>query len=1067
MQVPSAAVAISTDVAGVEEATTLLAKKACAPLRHRIRKFDLESDLQDLTDICANVYGGTDYMPRIIHRIAKDPGVLVLAAESLLSGDAEQQPDEVEEPGQQQEQQQQVQRQEQAEGTDSQTGSSKPFSINGISSMVAMLCRSDGMVSLSIPLVSLWQFVVSGEATPYGYTGCGPSAPPSLHVVPAQLLQPQLPTSGAHADPPASSASTPVAAATPRSATAAAGPIRQIVTCTVTYNTAAQRIIGRQLSGPLYEVEIWPGPPLLEEYEAAGAWVRGVGLKPGTPSMIDWLPNVREVLGADVAAQALLPHWRRVTSDCELRAAVAQLLYGRSGSGTSALAADGCAGISAARGADGLCDGGQDGASDAGPVTMATSSSGRPPIPGSLTEQPDTDFLWLPMPYDLWPLEGAFIQRELAEGNIWLLAEPATEGSHSLRGQVVPMASAGTEDSNAKDGAIVGVMVLTHFETLSRVCAGILARNNAVVHAAIAHAGRLQPHFMASVLRVPAGCKRSKPALNLGLPNTDVTEGTVGTGTMELVPPSPVPSPLSPPAARPPASGRGAVARRNNGDGRQSAAAAAAAAIAATAPLRTPECKVGRSCQGDADKVKQRPRDPVLRSKIMVLDVAAAAGQLAKGTGASGLDDAAAASGPRTRRSVARTNQQPVLDKDRLPATSKARGLGRGVSARPAQQAAATPGTCAKRDDGALDSGTRTAPQGDIPSGAKSRPTRFAAAAAAAGITAAATAGTTPAGLTQAPLQHQQQPAAGPMQALPVVRESQDAQDDDEASRPKKRPRKGPVQETTHEAEAGKQAVIQGGKDAGSDAAGPVPIPLPVQVQGPSPSSTPRRRLDPVLRFPVKLMHFGPLRPRASQVDAAAAAAAARDAAVIDRGAEPEGNKGDGAICGLKSLDVAPREGENLSCPRVGARDSRSLCRANGDRPTCRNAAGDVASAPAEDGLNLTAMVSPVSTAVVATAAMVAPVTEGAVVVVAGIVEPAGDVRQKEQGQHGGGTIGRDGRARRQILGSRGVERYVPAAVYLRCGPFLGKSPRPLSGLRPTAWQATLGMLCSTVHQPV
>ncbi|EFJ46510.1 hypothetical protein VOLCADRAFT_93053 [Volvox carteri f. nagariensis] len=268
--------------------------------------------------------------------------------------------------------------------------------------------------------------------------------------------------------------------------------------------------------------------------------------------------------------------------------------------------------------------------------------------------------------------------------------------------------------------------------------------------------------------------------------------------------------------------------------------------IAASGPTQTASiptlAKVTKSARGDADKVKQRPRDPVLRSKIMVLDVAAAAVQAEAGIGADGLD-AAVASGRRTRGSVARTNQQPVLDKDRLPATSKARGLGRGVSAKPAQQAAETQpcaGLVRQRVNGASNSGTRTASSGrippDVPSGeqvAKRRSARGAAAAAAAGITAAAgvpsavAAATTPAGLTQAPLQHQQQPAAGPMQALPVVRESQDAQDDDEASRPKKRPRKGPVQAIAHAAAAPQQPATQGknaataGRDSGKGPAEP------------------------------------------------------------------------------------------------------------------------------------------------------------------------------------------------------------------------------------------------------
>ena len=50
-----------------------------------VRPFNYASDLQDLLDICASVYGGSDYMPRIIHSLVKRDDVVILAASSESS----------------------------------------------------------------------------------------------------------------------------------------------------------------------------------------------------------------------------------------------------------------------------------------------------------------------------------------------------------------------------------------------------------------------------------------------------------------------------------------------------------------------------------------------------------------------------------------------------------------------------------------------------------------------------------------------------------------------------------------------------------------------------------------------------------------------------------------------------------------------------------------------------------------------------------------------------------------------------------------------------------------------
>ncbi|GLC41717.1 hypothetical protein PLESTM_001232200 [Pleodorina starrii] len=513
----------SSDVKVANGTAKSVVETPCAARSHRIRVFDYERDLQDLKNICANVYGGTDYMPRIIHRIAADPGILVLAAESI-SASQEQQPQQQQQP--QQPQQPQPHHQEQCgEGPGRPAGEaagSPPAScIDGIvcgerrggavwlyGLRVREGARGRGLGHVLLEAICRQaprHLAAAPDAEPPPPSPPPPAPPPpaaSRGVAPPPPAPPTSPPTPS-CPPPASPAVTPrapltpTAAATAATVASAAAASMPVVTCTVPYNLAAQRIIGRQLAGPLYDMEIWPSR--VEEYEAAVGWVRGVGVPASAPRMLDWLPGVREVLDADAAAQALLPYWRRVTSDAQLRSAVAHLLYGGSGGGGGTRA-------SGSRGGGG---GDQYAAAAAAPTRAC----------GGL--------LWLPMPYDLWPLDSAFVQRELAAGNIWMLRSRGAPTGSDRAGRVAAAAANGgsgddegeadvaEEEEEAEDGeggAVVGVLLLTHFDTLNRVCAGILARSNAVVHAAIAHAGRLQPHFWACTLRIPAGCRDAPPA---------------------------------------------------------------------------------------------------------------------------------------------------------------------------------------------------------------------------------------------------------------------------------------------------------------------------------------------------------------------------------------------------------------------------------------------------------------------------------------------------------------------------------------------------------------------------
>ncbi|PNW73244.1 hypothetical protein CHLRE_14g624650v5 [Chlamydomonas reinhardtii] len=418
----SAPVVVGSAVAVAEAlATTTLA--------HTVRPFDYARDIEDLREICAKVYDGTDYMPRLVKKLSEDPGVLVLAAEAVGSPEGET--------------------------ADSSGGGAG---------------RIDGIICGERRGECIWLF---GLRVREGIRGKGMGhflmeaictrAPVELrcNAHPPGVAPPEF----GPLPPPASPALTVSNSSSPSDACHAAAtpePITSIVTCTTSYNPAAQRIIGRQLTGPLYEVEGWPSHKPLDEYEAAAGWVRGRGVPAGAPNMIDWIPGARQALESDVAAQALLPRWRRVSGVAELRSAVSHLLYGTTASSSSS--SGGAGGRDPAKGA-------------------ASSCRALEPL------------LWLPMPYDAFPITGPFVARELAAGNVWLLTAPAP-GSGG--------AGAEGKQEHHQEEEVVGVMLLTYFEMLNRISAGILARDNAATHAAILHAGRLHPHFMAFTLRAAA-----------------------------------------------------------------------------------------------------------------------------------------------------------------------------------------------------------------------------------------------------------------------------------------------------------------------------------------------------------------------------------------------------------------------------------------------------------------------------------------------------------------------------------------------------------------------------------
>ncbi|KAG2423438.1 hypothetical protein HXX76_015309 [Chlamydomonas incerta] len=425
----------ATSVAG--SAVAVAERPAPSLPTHTVRRFDYNRDIEDLREICAKVYDGTDYMPRLVKKLSEDPGVLVLAAEAAGSGSGGEGAGHI-------------------DGIICGERRDECIWLFGL--RVREGIRGKGMGHFLMAAICTWApSELTCNAHPPGVAppGFGPLPPPAS-VASATSLP--------HGADPHHPAATPAAPSSPE-------PVTSIVTCTTSYNPAAQRIIGRQLTGPLYEVEGWPSHKPLDEYEAAAGWVRGRGVPAGAPHMLDWIPSARQALDSDAEAQALLPRWRHVSDMAELRSAVSHLLYG-SGSSSNGSPSDRVGGS----------DNGSSGGGGSGGAGPGASSRALEPL------------LWLPMPYDAFPITGPFVARELAAGNVWLLTAPANGSVGAAEGR----------EEQPQQEEVVGVMLLTYFEMLNRVSAGILARDNAATHAAVLHAGSLHPHFMAFTLRAAA-----------------------------------------------------------------------------------------------------------------------------------------------------------------------------------------------------------------------------------------------------------------------------------------------------------------------------------------------------------------------------------------------------------------------------------------------------------------------------------------------------------------------------------------------------------------------------------
>ena len=51
------------------------------PAEVRIRRYEHDKDLEDVMEICKDIYGGTDYMPRMVETYSNQDSTLILVAE--------------------------------------------------------------------------------------------------------------------------------------------------------------------------------------------------------------------------------------------------------------------------------------------------------------------------------------------------------------------------------------------------------------------------------------------------------------------------------------------------------------------------------------------------------------------------------------------------------------------------------------------------------------------------------------------------------------------------------------------------------------------------------------------------------------------------------------------------------------------------------------------------------------------------------------------------------------------------------------------------------------------------
>jgi hypothetical protein len=167
-------------------------------------------------------------MPRVIHRLMEDPGVLVLAVDTAG-------PDE-----------EAAAEGKQHEGNDSATTGAHMNGIicgerRGSTVFLYGLRVREGVRGKGLGHVLMEAICARAPPTLADRPYAAPQPPAPLDMWRSELLpgcEPMQPSDDAKG----------------LAEDAARSTLSHIVTCTVSYNPAAQRIIGRQLMGPLYEV---------------------------------------------------------------------------------------------------------------------------------------------------------------------------------------------------------------------------------------------------------------------------------------------------------------------------------------------------------------------------------------------------------------------------------------------------------------------------------------------------------------------------------------------------------------------------------------------------------------------------------------------------------------------------------------------------------------------------------------------------------------------------------------------------------------------------------------------
>jgi len=462
------------------QATT--ATKAAAPPPCTIRKYDHADDHPEIVRICEHVYGGTDYLPRVIEESAARDDV-ILCAEAA------------------------------AGGTSDSSGSAADDQAPRLHGVVCAQRRGDGSAFVSglrvcpdarqqgigrllmvrlLLHVSLsgqlgWGLFLRDVETELAAAAAQPSANllpthPLIHQVntnPNTTQQQEAIDTHLSADP----------------------SVTALVSTTIPQQAATIRIFDRQGWSMQGVVECWPPYSVLHEYEERVGWPAVQASLELHGPMLDLVPRA-----GDVLSKAAVGGWQRCRSVDQLAAAVQSVRrrqrvwwrdHRRLQQGGS-LIKDGSSSsedsdIAAAAGLDSTGDAGR-----ANQQRQKDTSAQR-----QLQDDKHTD--WLPWVYDVLGVQGSEVAEMMADEScgFWLLPAAAVEKNGSSTAATAGNAAQPGLQSSSSGGSGSGgeegwgaVVVLAHSKKFRRLCAGVLAATPDHITPSIARVAAAGPHFM-------------------------------------------------------------------------------------------------------------------------------------------------------------------------------------------------------------------------------------------------------------------------------------------------------------------------------------------------------------------------------------------------------------------------------------------------------------------------------------------------------------------------------------------------------------------------------------------